>query len=140
MKYFRLDGKVPVRTNGYSLRSLTILNDFLQSLRAERPEIRLEVLSALVTAWNETPSTPQPPKPKATPKPSPHPKIGFDVNEWRKQAGGLKTITVYKLIACGAIQATIVGTRRVILTPPREFLDRDLTGEEGTATEDAPDP
>ena len=49
---------------------------------------------------------------------------GWGVNTWREAVGGLSRDTVYKLIQRGQIDTAKVGGRRIILTPPREFLDR----------------
>lgn len=49
---------------------------------------------------------------------------GWRVNPWRQQAGGLSRGFVYKLIHQGLIETTKIGKARVILTPPREFLDK----------------
>ena len=60
--------------------------------------------------------------------------VGWRVNTWREAAGGLSRDTVYKLIQRGQIDTVKVGTRRVILTPPRDFLEKCRHAGEGEAT------
>lgn len=52
--------------------------------------------------------------------------VGWKLNPWRKEAGGFSRAFVYELINEGKIETAKVGGRRIIITPPRDFLSRHL--------------
>lgn len=53
-------------------------------------------------------------------------RVGWSLNTWRREAGGFSRAFMYELINDGKIETAKVGGRRVILTPPRDFLHRHL--------------
>lgn len=48
-------------------------------------------------------------------------KAGWRVGEWADDVGVSRSY-VYELISTGAIKSVKIGTARIIVTPPREFL------------------
>lgn len=48
-------------------------------------------------------------------------KAGWRVNEWASDAG-LSRAYVYNLLKAGTVRSVKVGSRRIIVTPPGEFL------------------
>jgi hypothetical protein len=53
-------------------------------------------------------------------------RVGWPLNTWRKEAGGFSRGFTYQLVNQGKIETAKVGGRRIILTPPRDFLRRHL--------------
>lgn len=51
-------------------------------------------------------------------------KLGWRVNPWREEVGGLSRGFVYKLIDQGKLETIKIGKARVILTSPQEFVDK----------------
>jgi hypothetical protein len=49
-------------------------------------------------------------------------KVGWRVSEWAT-AVGLCRATVYNLLAEGQLRSVKLGTARIILTPPADFLE-----------------
>lgn len=62
-------------------------------------------------------------------------KAGWPTDEWCSDAGVGRS-TSYELEAAGKIQVVRVGKRRIIITPPREFL-LGLAKEQAFASEPA---
>jgi hypothetical protein len=55
------------------------------------------------------------------------PRVGWKIKAWCQEVGGISRATAYRLMDGGEIRTTKIGSVRIILTPPRDFLERHAT-------------